>query len=275
MAAFLAEDDRYERAATSSRAVCGLLDSWPEGEVVADQARRSLPGRPPRGPFRPPRRPLRYRGPVQPAPQSARSSGHLPGGRLQRRVGIRGGEADAIFSRHATLDAGRSFYNDIKGRLGRYGRRPEQLLILPAATFVLGDTDDEAHDLAHQVRLQQVSGQTAIRFLEQVWNCDLSAYDPDGPLPDFDPRPGENAVARGRASVRIYRDPVATARDWRDRAWAEHLSIRQLMIAVTARQTLSALPRPRGRDQRSGTGECQRRLHFRSAYHPDRTGAIR
>ena len=37
------------------------------------------------------------------------------------------------------------------------------------------------------IRRQQVSGPTAILFLEQVWNRDLSAYDPDGPLPDIEP----------------------------------------------------------------------------------------
>ena len=98
--------------------------------------------------------------------------------------------ADAIFSRHATLEDGKAFYADVKGRLARYGRTPGQLLILPAATFVLGDTDAEAQELAREVRLQQVSGQTAIKFAEQLWNRDLSGYDPDGPLPDIDPDPG-------------------------------------------------------------------------------------
>ena len=37
-------------------------------------------------------------------------------------------------------------------------------------------------DAAHVIRRQQVSGQTAIKLLEQVWNRDLSAHDPDGPL---------------------------------------------------------------------------------------------
>jgi alkanesulfonate monooxygenase SsuD/methylene tetrahydromethanopterin reductase-like flavin-dependent oxidoreductase (luciferase family) len=92
--------------------------------------------------------------------------------------------ADAIFSRHGTLEDGQKFYADVKGRLARYGRTPDQLKILPAATFVLGDTDDEAREIARQVRYQQVSGPTAIMFAEQLWNRDLSGYDPDGPLPD-------------------------------------------------------------------------------------------
>ena len=113
---------------------------------------------------------------------------------------------------------------------------------MPAATFVLGDTDAEAQDLAREVRFQQVSGQTAIMFLEQLWNRDLSGYDADGPLPDIDPDPGENTIARGRASVRMYRDPMAVAAQWRARAEAGNLSIRELIIEVTGRQTFVGAP---------------------------------
>ncbi len=92
---------------------------------------------------------------------------------------------------------------------------------------------------------KQASGQTAIKYLEHVWNRDLSAYDPDGPLPDIDPDPGENGentIARGRASVRMFRDPLAVARQWRERAAAEHLSIRELVIETTGRQSFVGSP---------------------------------
>ncbi|WP_421106599.1 hypothetical protein [Streptomyces sp. NEAU-S77] len=126
--------------------------------------------------------------------------------------------------------------------MAHHGRTPDQLLILPAATFALADTDAEAQELAHEVRRQQVSGQTALRYLEHVWNRDLSVYDPDGPLPAIDPAPGENTVARGRASVRTHRDPRAIAREWRERAAAESLSIRELVIETTGRQSFVGSP---------------------------------
>src|SRR4029453_2310905 len=47
--------------------------------------------------------------------------------------------ADVIFTRPAGYEDGRRFYADVKGRLARYGRRPEELKILPASTVVLGD----------------------------------------------------------------------------------------------------------------------------------------
>ena len=95
--------------------------------------------------------------------------------------------ADVIFSRHSGYTDGRAFFADVKQRLARYGRRHEDLKIIPAATAIVADTDAEAHELAAHIRLQQVSPQGAIAFVEQVWGRDLSAYDPDGPLPDIDP----------------------------------------------------------------------------------------
>jgi alkanesulfonate monooxygenase SsuD/methylene tetrahydromethanopterin reductase-like flavin-dependent oxidoreductase (luciferase family) len=96
--------------------------------------------------------------------------------------------------------------------------------------------------LAARVRRQQVSGQTAIKLLEQVWNRDLSDVDPDGPLPADDPVLGEHTVARGRASVRMNRDPLATARKWRELAEEKNLSIQDLVIEVSARQTFVGSP---------------------------------
>jgi alkanesulfonate monooxygenase SsuD/methylene tetrahydromethanopterin reductase-like flavin-dependent oxidoreductase (luciferase family) len=91
--------------------------------------------------------------------------------------------ADAIFSRYCTLEAGQAFYADVKGRLPRFGRTRGELLILPAATFVLGDTDAEAAEIARDVRRAQVSPQTALLFIEQLWNTELSGFDSTAPCP--------------------------------------------------------------------------------------------
>jgi alkanesulfonate monooxygenase SsuD/methylene tetrahydromethanopterin reductase-like flavin-dependent oxidoreductase (luciferase family) len=149
--------------------------------------------------------------------------------------------ADAIFSRHGTVEAGQAFYQDLKGRMPRYGRRPEEITILPATTFALGATEAEARENAERVRREQVSPQTAIAFLEQVWGRDLSAYDPDGPLPDVEPDAGAT-ITRGR--VRHEKDPVALAKSWRELAAAKGgLSIRDLIIETTARQSFVGTPK--------------------------------
>ena len=69
-------------------------------------------------------------------------------------------------------------------------------------------------------------------MLEQVWGRELSDYDPEGPLPDFDPVL-DSTITQGRVR---HGDPIALARRWRERADAEKLSIRELIIAVTSRE---------------------------------------
>ena len=146
--------------------------------------------------------------------------------------------ADALFTLHASLEDGQRYCADVKGRARSYGRDPDQLKVFPAATFVIGDTDDDAQEKARHIRYQQVSGATAIAMLEQVWGRDLSGYDPDGPLPDFDPT-GDSGITQGRVR---HVDPVAVARRYRERAQAENLSIRELVITVTSRQQFVGTP---------------------------------
>src|SRR3954447_3790219 len=233
---FLPQDQRYDRAKAFLHTTWELFDSWRGDEIVADPASGQFLRAPAPGAFRHDDAHFTIEGHFN-VPRSPQGRPVIfQAGDSDEGREFAASSADAIFSRYSQLDEGKAFYTDVKGRLVRYGRTPDQLLILPAATFVLGDTDGEAADLAHEVRLAQVSPQTAIKFLEQLWNRDLSDHDPDGPLPSVDPVVGENTIARGRASVRMYRDPVSTAHEWRARAEADGLTSRELIVEVTGRQ---------------------------------------
>ncbi|MER6787464.1 NtaA/DmoA family FMN-dependent monooxygenase [Streptomyces sp. NPDC000658] len=239
---FLAQDERYARAKEFLATAGELFDSWRGDEIVADQATGTFLSDAKAGAF------------VHEGDQfDIHGRFNVPRSPQGRPVIFQAGDsdegrefaassADAIFSRYAALDAGRAFYTDVKSRLAKYGRRADQLLILPAASFVLGDTDAEAAEIARDVRRKQVSGATALKHLEFVWNRDLSGYDPEGPLPDVDPDLGEHHIARGRAQVRMYRDPLATAREWRALAEANGWSIRDLVIETGSRQNFVGSP---------------------------------
>ncbi|NIH79207.1 NtaA/DmoA family FMN-dependent monooxygenase [Amycolatopsis viridis] len=239
---YLPEDQRYQRAKLFLDTAFELFDSWRADDIVADKSSGVFLRDPRAGAFE--RHDAQFdiagRFTVPRSPQGRPVI--LQAGDSDEGREFAAATADAIFTRHGTLDAGRKFYADVKRRLAAYGREPHQLLVLPAATFVLGDTDAEAEELASVVRYQQVSGQTAIRFLEQVWNRDLSGYDPEGPLPDVEPVVGADALAKGRAQTRMYRDPVATVREWRELAAAKNLSIRDLVVEVSGRQTFVGAP---------------------------------
>ncbi|MFF7755326.1 NtaA/DmoA family FMN-dependent monooxygenase [Streptomyces sp. NPDC007971] len=239
---FLPQEERYSRAKEFLATANELFDSWRGDEILADRATGTFLADARAGAFthRGQQFGIHGRFNVPRAPQGRPVI--FQAGDSEEGREFAASSADAIFSRYATLAEGQAFYTDVKGRLAAYGRRPDQLLVLPAATFVLGDTDEEAADLAREVRRRQVSGATAIKHLEFVWNRDLSAYDPEGPLPDVDPVVSEEHISRGRAQVRMYRDPIAVAREWRQLAAAHDWSIRDLVINTGNRQTFVGSP---------------------------------
>lgn len=234
---YLEHGQRYRRAAEVVDATRALWDSWPADSLVIDREHGVFAREIPDTAFHSSQFDIEAPFVTPPSPQ-----GHpvlLQAGDSDEGREFGAKTADAIFTVHGSLEAGQKFYADIKGRLAKYGRAPEDLLVFPAATFVLGDTEAEAHERARHIRYQQVSPQTAIAFLEQVWGRDLSGYDPDGPLPEIDPDTTAE-ITRGR--VRHAKDPLAVAKTWRERAEAEHLSIRELIIEVTSRQQFIGTP---------------------------------
>jgi len=239
---YLAEDLRYERAQQFLDAVFDIVDSWHGGEVLADKASGEFLTTPDAGSFVVDTSQFDIGGRFN-VPRSPQGRPVIfQAGDSEQGREFAAAKADAIFSRHSRFADGQAFYADLKGRLAKYGRRPEDLVILPAATFMLGDTDAEARDAAHEVRRQQVSGPTAMLMLEQLWNRDLSAYDPDGPLPDIDPLEDADTFNKGTAMARSYKDRLGTAKQWREIADAGNLSIRELIIKVTGRQSFIGSP---------------------------------
>ncbi|MFF8965284.1 NtaA/DmoA family FMN-dependent monooxygenase [Streptomyces globisporus] len=222
---YLDRADRYTRAAEFVATARELWDSWtPDGES----------------------RPFAHEGPqftisgeftVPRSPQ-----GHpvvIQAGDSSEGREFAASAADIIFTRHGTLEAGRDFYADVKGRLAAYGREADSLKIMPGVTVVVGDNDAEAQEKAAEIRRQQVSPQNAILAAEQIWGTDLSAYDPDGPLPDIDPVT-DSGITRGRV---LHGDPSAVAARWRALAEAKGLSLRGTVIETTTRQSFIGSPR--------------------------------
>ena len=241
---FLAQEDRYRRAKQFMLTTWELFDSWRGDEIVADaDAGRFLSDEAGEaGAFDHDDDQFQIAGRFN-VPRSPQGRPVIfQAGDSEEGRDFAAATADAIFTRHAGYSGGRAFYADIKGRLAAYGRQPDELVVLPASTFVLADTDAEAEELSHHVRSQQVSGATAIKLMEQVWNRDLSDYDPDGPLPDIDPVVDAPTIAPGRASVRMNKDPLGTVKQWRELAAQKGLSIRQLMIEASARQSFVGAP---------------------------------
>jgi FMN-dependent oxidoreductase (nitrilotriacetate monooxygenase family) len=235
---FLDHSDRYKRAEEFLTVAREFWDSWAPDAVVAEHGSGIYVD------------PSRIRVVEHHGPQfDVRGVATLPSAPQGHPVLLQAGDsadgraflaryADASFTMHSVLESGQQYYTDVKTRAASYGRDPNQLKVFPAATFVLGDSPGEAAEKARHIRLQQVDGPTAIAMLEQVWQRDLSAYDPDGPLPDVEPA-DDPMISQGRVR---HGDPKAVAATWRERAEADRLSIRELIIAVTSRQQFVGTP---------------------------------
>jgi len=222
--AYLPYEDRYARA-TELLALCDRL--WRDGpgpfrthgDQVALHGDWDL-GTPPQG------RPVILQ------------AGDSDGGRE-----FAAAHADAIFTRHASIPEGQAFFADVKGRLAKHGRSHDELLVLPGATFVLGDTDADAAERAEVVRYQQISAGTARVFAEQLWNRDLSEYDPEGPLPDVEPIEGEITIAPGSIPARAFAGKRhETVAQLRAMAAGGNLTLRDLMVRTRARHSFVGSP---------------------------------
>jgi alkanesulfonate monooxygenase SsuD/methylene tetrahydromethanopterin reductase-like flavin-dependent oxidoreductase (luciferase family) len=51
---------------------------------------------------------------------------------------------EGIFTHAASVEEGQAFYADIKSRALAKGRNPDEIIILPGVSVVVGDTDADA-----------------------------------------------------------------------------------------------------------------------------------
>src|SRR5690606_9455277 len=91
--------------------------------------------------------------------------------------------AEAIFTAWQTLEEAQAFYRDVKGRLAKYGRKPEDLKIMPGVFITVAKTEHEA--IAKRKELNSyIAPKDGLRYISLFIGKDLTDYDVDGPIPD-------------------------------------------------------------------------------------------
>ncbi len=137
-------EQRYARATEFVEVVQRLWDSWADDARVLDKASgqfadpdliRAIDHV---GPHFQVQGPLNIARPVQGHPLLVQAGSSESGSEYAARY------AEAVFTAQQTLADGQAFYADLKSRVAKYGRRPEQIVILPGICAVLGGTEAEA-----------------------------------------------------------------------------------------------------------------------------------
>jgi FMN-dependent oxidoreductase (nitrilotriacetate monooxygenase family) len=175
-------DTRYARSAEFVEVVKGLWDSWEDGALVFDKAvgryfdEAKMHVLNHQGLFFKVRGPLNVAGMPQGHPVIVQAGASEQG----RELGA--ATADVIYAIHSSLDSARSYYTDVKGRMARYGREPDDLKIMPAFCPVVGRTRAEAQAKYDQLQalIDPLAG------LGSLYSSfgDLSSYPLDDPVPD-------------------------------------------------------------------------------------------
>ena len=180
----LGYDERYERADEFVDVVKKLWDSWEDDAFIRDKSsgvfydadKLHIPNHVGKH--------FKVRGPLN----SARTPQGRPlivqAGAAEAGREIAAKSADVVYSASFALADAQEYYRDLKGRLSKYGRTEDQMLIMPGLTPYVGKTRQEAQDKYDELQalIDPVSG---IAVLYSVLG-DLSGYDVDGPLPPLE-----------------------------------------------------------------------------------------
>ncbi|WP_242662523.1 LLM class flavin-dependent oxidoreductase [Teichococcus deserti] len=178
-----AHGDRYARAREFVQVVRQLWDSWEDDAFIRDRAQ---------GLF------------FDPAKQHAvahegahfRVNGALniarpPQGRpviIQAGASDTGRElaaetAEVVFASESTIEDGIGFYRDLKGRMPRHGRDPDQLKVLAGLPVLVAASRQEAEDM-HAELQALIHPDVGRSRLAMDLEADLSGLDLDQPIPE-------------------------------------------------------------------------------------------
>jgi len=175
-------DTRYARSAEFVEVVKGLWDGWEDGALLFDKASGLYFDEPKMhvlnhvGSYFKVRGPLTVAGMPQGHPVIVQAGASSQG----RELGA--ATADVIYAISNSLGQARDYYADVKGRMGKYGREPDDLKIMPAFCPVVGRTRAEAQ--AKYDALQELIDPLVGLGALYTSFGDLSGYPLDGPVPD-------------------------------------------------------------------------------------------
>jgi FMN-dependent oxidoreductase (nitrilotriacetate monooxygenase family) len=145
------KEQRYDQADEVVEACCALWDSWDEDALVLDPASGTFADPDKihysdyRGNY------VRTRGPLAMPRSPQRRPVFLQAGSSDRGRDFAARWAEAVFASNAGKANSIAFYDDLKGRMERYGRAPDDCRILASTAVVVGETESIAQEKAAEL----------------------------------------------------------------------------------------------------------------------------
>ena len=217
-----AHDLRYRMAGEYIDIAKGLWDSWEDDAFVRDRATGEFidPAKMHRldhvGEF------FSVQGPLNISRSPQGRPVLIQAGSSEAGRGFAASIADAVFTGQATREDAEAFSKDVKSRAAAAGRNPDEVLILPGCSPVVGRTPEEAEqkylEIAGLVEINQ-----ALNYLGRYFNdLDFTQYELDAPFPELGDF-GRNGWESSTDSIK------KTARE-------KELTLREMALRVTTPQ---------------------------------------
>ena len=199
---------RYDRAAEFHDVVIGLWDSWEDDAFLRDKKSGmwfdydKMHILRHRGKHFTVRGPLNVARSPQGRPVVAQAGSSDTGMELAART------ADMVFTAQTTIKEGQEFCNDMRSRVTKYGRGPEDIRIFPGIMPIVGRTETEAREKYEELRSLVDDGVGIAGVARLAGGVDIFACDPDGPLPELKPSNAARArqemiIAMGKRGMTI------------------------------------------------------------------------
>ena len=179
-------DSRYDRAQEFVKVVHGLWDSWDDDAFPRDKAS---------GVFLEPERMhhlnhagkhFRVRGPLN-VPRCPQGYPVIfQAGTSEAGRELAAETAEGVFTSNLTCATQKEHYDDVKARMAKYGRAPDQMKILPGLTAVVAPTRQEARDKWDHLQ-SLIHPQVGLDFLSMLLATNLSemGLKPEDPFPQL------------------------------------------------------------------------------------------
>jgi FMN-dependent oxidoreductase (nitrilotriacetate monooxygenase family) len=91
--------------------------------------------------------------------------------------------AEVVFGSSGNLDGAKAFYSDLKGRMSKFGRRPDDLKIASGISVVIGESEQEARDKLESWQ-DLIHPDVGVMRLGSDLETDLSDLPLDEPVPE-------------------------------------------------------------------------------------------
>jgi N-acetyl-S-(2-succino)cysteine monooxygenase len=199
---------RYDRADEFHDVVIGLWDSWEDDAFLRDKKSGIWFDYDKMHILRHKGKHFTVRGPLNVArspqgrPVVAQAGSSDIGMELAART------ADMVFTAQTTIKEGQDFCNDMRSRVTKYGRGPEDIRIFPGIMPIVGRTETEAREKYEELRSLVDDGVGIAGVARLAGGVDIFACDPDGPLPELKPSNAARArqemiIAMGKRGMTI------------------------------------------------------------------------